>query len=42
MIGNELSSGELVPFVDEIGWQRFEDLFGATYCPDNGRLGVSA
>lgn len=32
---------ELVKLADEIDWQRFEDLFGATYCPDNGRPGVS-
>jgi IS5 family transposase len=32
---------ELVKLADEIDWERFEDLFGATYCPDNGRPGVS-
>jgi IS5 family transposase len=31
----------LVKLANEIEWKRFEDLFGATYCPDNGRPGVS-
>jgi IS5 family transposase len=31
----------LVKLAKAIEWERMEELFGATYCPDNGRPGVS-
>ena len=31
----------LVKLSKEIDWKRFEEKFGASYCPDNGRPGVS-
>ena len=31
----------LVKLAKEVEWDRLDELFGATYCPDNGRPGVS-
>ena len=31
----------LIKLSKVVNWDRLEDLFGSTYCPDNGRPGVS-
>jgi IS5 family transposase len=35
------SNHGLVKLAKVVEWDRLDELFGATYCPDNGRLGVS-
>ena len=31
----------LVKLANTVAWDRLDELFGSTYCPDNGRPGVS-
>lgn len=31
----------LVKLAKAVDWDRLDEVFGATYCPDNGRPGVS-
>lgn len=35
------SSHALVKLAEVVDWDRFEEVFGATYCPDDGRPGIS-
>ena len=35
------SGHALVKLAHAVEWNRMDELFGATYCPDNGRPGVS-
>ena len=32
---------EMVKLANVVDWDRLDDLFGETYCPDNGRPGIS-
>lgn len=31
----------MVRFADAIDWDRLDEVFGKSYCPDNGRLAIS-
>lgn len=35
------SSHQLVRLADTVDWDRFDEVFGATYCPDSGRPAIS-
>jgi IS5 family transposase len=35
------TSHALVKLAEVVDWDRFEEVFGATYCPDDGRPGIS-
>ena len=35
------TSHALVKLAEAVDWDRFEEVFGTTYCPDDGRSGIS-